>query len=171
MNLRRCCLPPRPVLLWAMSEREIPSMSLDDYTLPELGCHTVFARNVRHDVDVQAVWHVSRVVSPRFWMCSPMSIDAGCGGSCVGPHSCFTTWGTSGAHKGIWSPIHWSGVSRISPGYPGVVVLAPLPLFICITVVVLGGACFCTNLPWCTNLRNCCLPPRPVGNSKDALKE
>ena len=46
-----------------MSEREVPSMNLDDYyTLPELGCHTTFARNVRH-VDVRAVWHVSRVVS------------------------------------------------------------------------------------------------------------
>ena len=45
-----------------MSEREVPSMTLDDYTLPELGCNTIFARNVRCE-DVRAVWHVSRVVS------------------------------------------------------------------------------------------------------------
>ena len=33
----------------------------------------------------------------------PMSIDAGCGECRVGTHSCSTTWGTSGAHKGTWS--------------------------------------------------------------------
>ena len=38
-----------------------------------------------------------------FPMCSPMSIDAGCGGSRVGPQSRSTTWLTSGAHKGTWS--------------------------------------------------------------------
>ena len=60
--MRKCFLPPRPVLLRAMSEREVPSMTLDDYPLPELGCLTIFARNVRCG-DVRAVWHVSRVVS------------------------------------------------------------------------------------------------------------
>ena len=45
-----------------MSEREVPSMNLDDYTLPELRCYTNFARNVRCG-DVRAVWHVSRIVS------------------------------------------------------------------------------------------------------------
>ena len=62
--------------------------------------------------------------------CRPMSIDAGCGGSRVGPHSCSTTWGTPGAYKGTWSPIHWSvcgADARVSKwGIPvGVVVLAP----------------------------------------------
>ena len=53
-----------------------------------------------------------------FPMFSPKSIDAGCGGSRVGPHSCSTTWGTPGAYKGTWSPIHWSGCgadARVSP--------------------------------------------------------
>ena len=74
-------------------------------------------------------------------------------------------------HGALLARIKGFGRRYTGVGYPGVVVLAPLPLFICITVVVLGGAGFCTNLPWGTNLRNCCLPPRPVGYSKDALKE
>ena len=45
-----------------MSEREVPSMNLDDYTLPELRCYTNFARNVRCG-DVKVLSHVSRVVS------------------------------------------------------------------------------------------------------------
>ena len=78
-----------------------------------LGRHTNVARNFCY-VDVRAVWRVARVVSGiradtvSDTMCSPMSIDAGCGGSRVGLHSCSITWDTPDARKGTWSPIYWS---------------------------------------------------------------
>ena len=85
-----------------------------------------------------------------FPKCSPMSIDAGCGRSRMGPHSCSTTWGTSGAHKGITSGGHFrctevcvGADNRVSPFtwgsiYPGFVVLAP-------ATVILHNGCFITG--------------------------
>ncbi len=102
-----------------------------------------------------------------FPMCSPMSIDAGCGGSHVGPHSCSTTAllartkGPGRRYTGVCveltagSPLS-CGAFRCRSAHPATV--------ICITVVVLGGYFCCTNnLPLGTNLRKCFLPPRPVG--------
>ena len=67
----------------------------------------------------------------------------------MGPHSCSTTWDTSGTHKGTWSLNTDEVCVELTPGFPlsrgvtGVVVLAPTASVICITVVVLGGdACF-----------------------------
>jgi hypothetical protein len=88
--------------------------------------------------------------TPPFPKCSPMSIDAGCGRSRMGPHSCSTTWGTSGAHKGITSGGHFrctevcvGADNRVSPFtwgsiYPGFVVLAP-------ATVILHNGCFITG--------------------------
>ncbi len=76
------------------------------FAIPSLRRHQISARNVRCGTSpVSSATYLRLTSFPTF---SPMSIDAGCGGSRVGPHSCSTTGGTPGAYKGTWSPIHWS---------------------------------------------------------------
>jgi hypothetical protein len=101
-----------------------------------------------------------------FPTCSPMSIDAGCGGSRVGPHSCSTTWVTSsGTHQGTWSLNTEVGV-ELTPGFASGVSrrrsARPHNRYLHNSCCIRGRGVFCTNLPWGTNSRKCCLPPRPV---------
>ena len=65
----------------------------------------------------------SRSIAPR-----ACSLDADYGGSRVGPHSCFTTWGTPCAHIGtgrrctevcVWRS--WQPGLPFHVGYPGAV--------------------------------------------------
>ena len=106
-----------------------------------------------------------------FPMCSPMSIDAGCGGSRT----------PASPHGGLLARIkgpgrRYTGVCvELTPGLPSGVSRCRSARahyrYLHNSCCIRGGARLCTYLPWGKNLRRCCLLPRPVGLCKDASKE
>ena len=150
----------------------VQSFSLNKLMLCRLRLHYagLYAISARCTYCALPIYPVSSAASglTPFPACSPMSIDTGWGDSRVGPRSRSTTVGSPFVHRRPGRPYYAGvrvelttgsplsrGVSRCRSAHPATV--------ICITVVVLGGCFYCTNLPWGTNLRKCFLPPRPVG--------